>query len=75
MYMMRNQMDFVDLEECTGRDGTLTLEEVWNRAKQLPDQKNKKQSSKYFAPPKKLEITSKVHRICFGIEKKVLKVC
>ena len=69
MYMMRNNMDCVDLRECTERDETLTLEEVWRRRTQLPDQKIKTSSSKYFAPAEKPKTNSKVHRICFGIKK------
>ena len=69
MYMMRNNMDCVDLRECTERDETLTLEEVWRRTKQLPDQKNETSSFKYFAPAEKPKTNSNVHRICFGIKK------
>ena len=70
MYMMRNEINWLDLEKCTGRGGALTLEEVQKPAKQLLDQKNKKHA-KYFAPAEEPETTLNVQRICFGREKSV----
>ena len=49
MYMMKNKLDCVDLEECTETDGTLTLEEVWKPKKNITDKKLNK-ISKYFGP-------------------------
>ena len=68
MYMLRNELNCVELEEYAGRDGTLTLEEVWKPRKQPSDKKNPK-NSKYFGPADEQETAVKVHMIIFNLEK------
>lgn len=65
MHMMNNKIESNDLEEYTGRDGTLTLEEVWKEKKQ-PSERKVTKSSKYFGSAEAGETSVKVHIIAFS---------
>ena len=60
MHMINKKIECIYLEEFTGRDRTLTLEEVWKQKKQPSEQKDKK-NSKYFGSAKAQETNLKVH--------------
>ena len=42
MHMINNKIESNDLEEYTGRDGTLTLEEVWKEKNSRQNEKIRK---------------------------------
>ena len=65
MHMLNNKIESNDLKEYTGRDGTLTLEEVWKEKKQPSERKNTK-TSKYFGSAEAGETTIKVHIIALN---------